>query len=229
MKWGPDFNGRVFAIPDQGSCEPVQPTRDLEADGLAHWLNCEADHQERIAARYKAGSQFQRIYLDRAHVFRSAGRALASSSPSGVAEPVATVHVFESTMCNGRKIGRIRGWDDFVKSLPVGDHPLYRSALATLAPTPTEGIGELERIIALRDKQLTDETALSSKFASRFFEAQAEASDLRRKLEEARKALEEFGSSRVRDRVAARVGCNHDILHDALQQEVRRALQEGGE
>lgn len=38
-------------------------------------------------------------------------------------------------------------------------------------------------------------------------------------------ALEEFGASRVRDRVAARVGCNHDILHDALKQEVKRALQ----
>lgn len=41
-----------------------------------------------------------------------------------------------------------------------------------------------------------------------------------------REAIEEFGTSRVRDRVAARVGCNHDILHDALQSEVRRALSD---
>lgn len=49
-------------------------------------------------------------------------------------------------------------------------------------------------------------------------------SDLSAKLKLAEAALEEFGSSRVRDRVAAYVGCNHDLLHDALQQEVRSAL-----
>lgn len=57
----------------------------------------------------------------------------------------------------------------------------------------------------------------------------AEAADhiasLEAALAEARVAIEEFGTSRVRDRIAARVGCNHDILHDALQQEVRRAAR----
>ena len=48
-----------------------------------------------------------------------------------------------------------------------------------------------------------------------------------RLLAEAREALREMGSSRVRDRVAAKVGCNHDLLHDALQAEVR-ALSIGG-
>lgn len=39
-------------------------------------------------------------------------------------------------------------------------------------------------------------------------------------------ALGEFGSSRVRDRIAGAVGCNYDLLHDALQAEVRAALSQ---
>jgi len=39
-----------------------------------------------------------------------------------------------------------------------------------------------------------------------------------------REALTEFGSNRVRDRIAKAVGCNADILQDALQQGVRAAL-----
>lgn len=46
-----------------------------------------------------------------------------------------------------------------------------------------------------------------------------------------RKTIEVFGSSAVRDRIAEAVGCNHDLLHEALQAEVRAARSDskGGE
>jgi hypothetical protein len=48
-----------------------------------------------------------------------------ASQPAVEGEAVATVHVYESATCNGRKMGSIRNWESFVKSLPVGDHPLF--------------------------------------------------------------------------------------------------------
>lgn len=52
-----------------------------------------------------------------------------------------------------------------------------------------------------------------------------EVTRLREALDRALREIDEFGSSRVRDRLSARLeGCSSaDILHDALQQEVRRA------
>ncbi len=46
----------------------------------------------------------------------------------------------------------------------------------------------------------------------------------RARVERAEAQLKEFGSSRVRDRIGKAVRCNLDLLHEALQAEVRAAL-----
>lgn len=51
---------------------------------------------------------------------------------------------------------------------------------------------------------------------------------LEEEVKRLREALQEFGTSRVRDRIGSYVGCNRDLLHDALQAEVRAALKENG-
>jgi hypothetical protein len=48
---------------------------------LAKWILGEAEHAERIAARYKAGSKFREIYLGRAGKFRDAAVALSAAQP----------------------------------------------------------------------------------------------------------------------------------------------------
>jgi hypothetical protein len=63
-------------------------TRDLEPAALASWLNGEADHQERIAARYKAASTFRAIYSRRAEILRSCARALSEPAAPAGAEVV---------------------------------------------------------------------------------------------------------------------------------------------
>ncbi|AZO29385.1 hypothetical protein [Mesorhizobium sp. M1B.F.Ca.ET.045.04.1.1] len=69
--FGPDFNGVVRAIPEQGSSEPVRPTRDLADQSTIDFA---------LWALRKHG------YLECADKLNA---ALASSSPSGAAEPVA--------------------------------------------------------------------------------------------------------------------------------------------
>jgi hypothetical protein len=45
-------------------------------------------------------------------------------------EPVAWLHVSNSAVCNGRKVGHIRGFEDFVRKMPIGEHALYTAPLA---------------------------------------------------------------------------------------------------
>lgn len=66
--------------PEQVSSDPVQPTRDLEAAALAKWLEGEAVHQERIAARYKAASTSRQTYSRRAEMLRASAAYLAARS-----------------------------------------------------------------------------------------------------------------------------------------------------
>ncbi|KFB11081.1 hypothetical protein [Nitratireductor basaltis] len=75
--------------------------------------------------------------------------AVVCGSPTPkVTEPVAVLSVFESAMCNGRRSGSIRGWDELIKKLPLGEYPLYTSP----APKVTEEA--VERLVAAIEGEL---------------------------------------------------------------------------
>ena len=61
------------------------------------------------------------------------------------AEPAVTVHVYESATCNGRKMASIRNFDNFIRSLPLGDHSLYATPPA---PQPLEGAVKVDAVPA---------------------------------------------------------------------------------
>ncbi|TIW25254.1 MAG: hypothetical protein E5V63_18400 [Mesorhizobium sp.] len=178
--FGPDFNGRVFAIPEQGSCEPVQPTRDLEAgapltrdERLAAWasLRMVADaigelfgpraSIESEDASLLRGPEFHHFAQG---IVEALQRLAASEAPSGAAEPVAW-------QWRALEDGEPRtAWKD----PDLGDRPGWE-ALAKRNP----------------EKYATERRALYS-VPPDAAASEAEASDLRRKLEEARKRVAEL-------------------------------------
>jgi hypothetical protein len=113
---------------------------------------------------------------------------------------------------------------------PCGQQtPAYiREAASRLAALQAEAT---ESALQQRVEELTDEVARLRPIAKAAVELRLDADRERAATAAAearervlREALTEFGSSRVRDRVAKLVGCNADILQDVLQQEVRAAL-----
>lgn len=113
----------------------TKPIPDLEPAALEAklklWFFRDIQDEHRLALYRLCGLPVEELTT---HGAQQKAFAHLLAARSTAPEAVATVHVFESATCNGREMGRIRDWDNFVKSLPVGEHPLYAALASSHSP-----------------------------------------------------------------------------------------------
>jgi len=194
--FGPDFNGRVFAIPEQGSCEPVQPTRDLrKAAERVCWFDWSGNDADAV-----------RAIDDLRSALATPTQAVAPTE--GIGELVARLNALkDDSLPMACEAGEMTAAEDvlawlIVEKIGVPDDEAYtphqaQQIISNALEVGYRAEGDLHAVstaigsVRFMDPPDGGDVSLAEQVArmrSALEASEAEASDLRRKLEERERA-----------------------------------------